>query len=120
MRSWTILRSLNSRREAILENLAIAFGSLAGAARRHAGGTAKGAHEIGEIAEADIERDVSHRPRIVGAQARGAAPARADQILVRRHAEHLREQTQEVERAHARFFRRPGEIDRLVTGFIDA
>ena len=38
---------------------------------------------------------------VVGEQARRVAQARAHQVLVRRHAEHAREESQEVERAEA-------------------
>ena len=48
--------------QAILEDLALAARGLAEAARRHAGGLVEGAHEVREIPEADLVRDVGFRP----------------------------------------------------------
>ena len=56
---------------------------------------------------------------VVGEQARGAAQARADQVLVRRHAEHLGEEPQEVEGAEPGLARRALEVDRLVRVRVD-
>ena len=55
--------------EAFLEDLALASGSLAEPARRHARGAAEGAHEVGQVVEAGIERDVGDRGPVFGQQA---------------------------------------------------
>ena len=69
---------LESACEAILENLAIVRvgrpRSLAEAARRDAGGAMKGAHEVRQVGEADIECDIADRPIV-----RGQRPGRAAQ-----------------------------------------
>ena len=44
-----------------MENLAVAARGLAEAARRDAGGAVEGAHEVGEVAEAGVEGDVTLR-----------------------------------------------------------
>ena len=49
--------------EPILEDRAVALRRPAEAARRDAGGAVEGAHEVGEVAEADVERDVGDRAR---------------------------------------------------------
>ena len=105
-RSWKILRSPRA--------------ACAEPARRHAGGAMKRAHEIREIAEADVERDIADRTRIVSEKSRGAAQAGADQILMRRHAEHAREHAQEMECAETGIVRGAIEIERLVRAIVDA
>ena len=79
----------------------------------------EGAHEVREVAEPDVEGDVGDRARVLGQQARRVAQAGAHQILVRRHAEHLREEPQEVERAEPGLRGRALEVDRLVRVRVD-
>lgn len=69
--------------------------------RRMAGGTAEAAHEVRQVSEAAVQRHLRHRPRVLGQQPRGTAQAAADQVLVRRDADHAREQAQEVVAAAA-------------------
>src|SRR3984893_17602150 len=74
--------------QAFLENLAHPPRGLAEPARRDARGAVEGAHEVGEIAEADVIGDIGDGPLVVGQEARRGAEPRADQILVRGHAQH--------------------------------
>ena len=72
----------------------------------------KRAHEIGEIGEADVERDVGDR-RVSSASRRAACRSRAaHQVLMRCHAEHAGEQAQEVKGADPRLARCALEINR--------
>ena len=68
---------LESVCEAILENLAIVrvgrASGLAEAARRDAGSTMKGPHEIRQVRESDIECDIADRAIVLG-QRPGGAP----------------------------------------------
>ena len=80
----------------------------------HSGGAVEGADEIGEIGEAHVERDVGDGARVLGEEARGAAQARAYQVLVRRHAEHAREEAKEMEWRQTDFSSDGFEIERLV------
>src|SRR5262245_34246039 len=73
-------------RDPILENLAVALGGFAKAARRDAGGAMEGADEVREIVEAGVHRDVGDRAVALGQQARGAAQTGANQVLMRRDA----------------------------------
>ena len=50
---WEVI--LEGGGEPVLENLAIAFGRLTEATRRNAGSAMEGAHEVGKVAEADVE-----------------------------------------------------------------
>ena len=72
--------SIELRIEAILENLAIASRRLTKSARRDAGGTVEGAHEVRQIGEADVERDIGDRALVVGAASapRGAGASAPD------------------------------------------
>src|SRR5882724_11432442 len=90
--------SCNGGAEALLENLAISFRRPAKPARRDSGSAMKGAHEVGEIAEPDVEGDVGDRAGALRQKARRAAQPRAHQVLVRRHAEDLCEEPQEMKR----------------------
>ena len=77
-----------------------------GGKRRLPGGMC--ARSSRDVAEAHVERHVGDRAGVVGQQARCMAQPRAQQILVRRHAENSCEQPQEVKRAQARpALRRP-------------
>jgi hypothetical protein len=79
----------------------------------------EGAHEVGQVAEPDIERHLGDRPRIVGQQARCPAEPGANQVLVRGHAQDPCEESQEMKRAEPEL---PGyglEIDRLVRVRVD-
>src|SRR3546814_3207031 len=49
-----------------------------------------------------VVSDVDDRPRVLEQQPRGAPQPCAQQILMRRHAEHAHEQSQEMERAQVR------------------
>jgi len=86
-----------------LENLALIMPlrQPAEGQRRMAGGTAEAAHEVRQVAEAAVQRHLRHRPRVLGQQPRGVAQAAADQVLVRRDADHAREQPQKVVAAAA-------------------
>src|SRR5262245_63168821 len=105
--------------QAFLEDLAVALRGAAERARRDARRAMERAHEVREIAEADAERDLSDRARVVGQKASRTAQPRAHQVLVRRHAEHLAEQAQEVERAEPRLARGALEVDLLVRVRVD-
>src|SRR5437763_15128332 len=98
---WEV--DLRGERDAILENLAIPRRRPAELPGRDAGGAVEGADEVREIAEADLERDVGDLPLLVAEQPGRAPQPAADEILVRRHAEHAAEQPQEVVRAEPRF-----------------
>src|SRR5881397_863528 len=113
-RSWTEA-ILNRARDPILEDLAIAPGGTPESPRRHSSSPAKGADEVRQIPEADVERDLRDRPAPgAGQQPRRMAHSGADQVLMRRHTEHQREQPQEMKGAEAA---RPGhasEVERFV------
>src|SRR5438552_8323815 len=79
----------------------------------------KGAHEVRQVAEADVERDVGDRALAFRQEAGGAAHARADEILVRRYAEHVGEEPQEVKGAEAALASRALEIDLLIGVALD-
>ena len=102
-----------------MENLAIAPGSPAEAPGRDSGGAVEGAHEVRDVAEADVERDVRDRSSVAGQEACRAAEPAADQILVRSHAEDAGEDSQEVKRAQPGRARHRLEIDDLVRVSID-
>ena len=104
---------------AVLENLAVALGGLPEAARRHAGRAMEGAREVAEVGKTHVERHIGHGPVVVRQQACRVAQAGADQVLVRRDAEHLREQAKEMEGAQARFGGRAFEPDVVVRIGID-
>jgi len=110
---------LGQNGQPILENLAIAPRRLAEAAGRNASGAMEGAHEVGKVGKADIEGDVGDRAIVVGQQARCMAQTRAHQILVRGHADHFREQAQEMERAQFSLARCAAQIDLLVRMFVE-
>ena len=109
---------LESAGESLLENLAIVrvagAGGLTEAARRDAGGTVEGAHEVRQIAKADIECDIADRPIVGGQRACGAAQPRAQQVLMRRHADDAGKQPQEMKGTQPRLARGTVEIDGLV------
>lgn len=71
-------------------------------------------HEVREVAEADLDRDVGDRPGVVVEQTRRVAQPRADQILVWCHTEDFGEQSQEMKWAQARLrcgvFQRDGLV----------
>ncbi len=60
------------------------------------------AHEVGEIAEADVVGDIGDRAPVLSQQMRRVPEPRAQQILVRGDAEHAREQPEKMERADIR------------------
>ena len=70
-----------------LENLAISLRRTAERARRHAGGAVERADEVGEVAKPYVERDVGDRAGSPRQKARRAAESRANQELVRCHAD---------------------------------
>jgi hypothetical protein len=72
------------------------------------------AHEIGQVGEAGFERDLGDRRFVRRQHARRAAQARAQQVLVRRHPDHAREQAQEMPGAQAGLRRGGFEVDVLV------
>jgi hypothetical protein len=59
------------------------------------------ADEVRQVAEADVEHDARDRVRLVSQQPRRPAYATPDQVLVRRHTEDPREESQEVEGTEA-------------------
>src|SRR3954452_21194018 len=97
-----------------LENLAHPARGVAELPRRNPGGAMEGAHEIGEIAKAHVERDVGDGPAISGQHTGRVTQTRAHQILVRRNPEYAREQPEEVEWADISLPRRPVQIDLLM------
>jgi hypothetical protein len=111
--------NLDERSQPILEYFAVAFGGLAEAARRNASGAMERAYKVGKISEPDIERDIGNRAPVICEQARGTAHPRAHEILVRRDANDLAEEAQEMERAQADFTRRAVEVDRFLGVRID-
>ena len=100
--------------EAILEYLALGLCHLPKATRRNTRGAMESTYEIGEIRETYIEGDVGDRARIIGQQARRTTQPQPHEILMRRDAEHLREQPQEVKRAQTHAVSCAVEIDALV------
>src|SRR5688572_14190972 len=86
-------------RDPILEDLAVTVRGLPEAPRRHPGGASEGANEVRQIGEADVEGDLADRAISVGEEPGGAAQPGPDQVLVRGHADHPREQAKEVKRA---------------------
>ena len=79
----------------------------------------EGAHEVRDVTEADVERDVRDRSSVAGQKARRAAEPAADQVLVGSHAEDAGEDSQEVKRAQPGLARHRLEIDGLVRVGID-
>src|SRR5580704_5544767 len=73
--------SLREGARAHLENLAISPGRATEGARRHAGGAMKGPHEVRQVPEADVVRDVRDRPTVARQQARRVAESSAKQEL---------------------------------------
>src|SRR5262245_24653896 len=86
---------------------------------RKARSAAERAHEVGEIAEPNIERDVADRERFLGKQPCRTLQPAANQILMRGHAEDLGEGAQEVKRTDTGDPRDPVEIDLLVGMHVD-
>src|SRR5207342_537841 len=93
---------------------AVAARGVAEVAWRHSRHAMEAAREIRQIGEAGVERDGGDRTSVIGEHARGMAQARAQQVLVRRHPDHAREQAQEVPRTQAGLFRRRLQVDVLV------
>src|SRR5688572_7799953 len=102
---------LGRRAEAVLENLAVAARGTPERAGRDARGATEAAHEVGEVGETDVERDVGDGPVIVGQQPRGMAQAAAHEVLVRRDAEHGGEEAQVVPGAEAGTLGLRGQVD---------
>src|SRR4029453_120490 len=102
------------RGEPILENLALALRRLAEPPRRDTSGPTERAHEVREVAAPGLQRDVGDRAGVVREQARGVAQPGSDQVLMRRHAEDVGEDPQEVKRADPDLSRHAVEVDRLV------
>src|SRR6058998_565180 len=113
--SWSPRPSFwGPRLETGLENLAIASGRLAKSPGRDAGRAVERADEVRQIAEPDVERDVGDRRGAVGQEPCGTAEPGPHEILMRRDAEHAREDSEEMKRAQACLARGPIEIDRFV------
>ena len=97
---------LESVREAILENLAIVRACCASglpeAARRDAGGAMKGAHEVRQVRESDVECDIDDRAVVLGQRPGGAPQPGPQQVLMRGDSDDVREQAQEVVRTQSR------------------
>ena len=85
-----------------MENLAVASRRLAESARRDPRRAVECAHEVGEVGEPDVQRDIGDRALFVGQKPCGAPQPRANEILVRRHAKRVGKDAQEVEWTHAR------------------
>jgi hypothetical protein len=79
----------------------------------------EGAHEVREVAEANVEGDLGDAAVRAAEQARGATQPRAHQVLVWRHPEDFREEPQEVEGAQAHLLRGAFEIDAFVGVRVD-
>src|SRR3982751_4652874 len=79
---------LSERRDPFLEDLALAARRATEGAGRHAGHAPKGAHEVREVGEAGLERQVGHWDASLGEELRRAREAQAQDVLVRRHAVH--------------------------------
>src|SRR5687768_11215854 len=67
-------------REPFLDDLALAAGGLAEAARRHPGRAVERADEVRQVGEPGVERDVGDRGGPLGEPARGGAQARRDHV----------------------------------------
>jgi hypothetical protein len=72
------------------------------------------AHEVREIAEANLERDLRDCWGSVSEQARRMSKPAAHQVLMWCHSENRCEQTKKVERAHANFIRNSLKIEKFV------
>ncbi len=57
--------ALRERGHPFVQHLALPAGHPAEAARRDPGGAVERAHEVGDVAETDLERDLSDRARVV-------------------------------------------------------
>jgi len=102
-----------------LENLAVAARGATEATRRDSGGAMEAAQEIGEIGEARVIGDIGDRALILGQQTGGPAQPRADEILMRRHAQNFGEEPQEMKRAEPDLRRRGLEADGILGMGID-
>src|SRR5262249_62013330 len=78
---------------------AVSMSLLAETARRHAGGAMERPHEIRQIAEPDVVGDVGDGLIAAGQEARRAAQARPEQVLMRRDADDRGEKGREREGA---------------------
>lgn len=73
----------------------------------------EGVHEIGEIAETDVQRDVGYGLLAVSQQISRAPQTAPDQVLVGCDADHAGEHPQEMEQAHVRETRRSLQVYRI-------
>jgi hypothetical protein len=97
-----------------LEDFAVSSRGLAEATRRYPGRSLEHSDEVREIAEADLEGDVSDGPGFVRKQAGGVAETGADKKLVRGHPEYAREEPKKVESGEARLAGHLLEVQWLV------
>src|SRR5215471_13226944 len=100
--------------EPLLENLPVSFCRLAKPSRRYPGGAMKRAHEVGEVAESNVEGYIGNRPAAVCQETGRVAQPGANQVLMRCHSEDLGEKAKEVKGAEPSPARDVVEIDRLV------
>src|SRR5215469_1828715 len=77
--------------EPLLEDLPLSFCSLAKASRRYSGGAMKRAHEVGEVAESNVEGYVGNRPAAVCKETCRVAQPGANQVLMRGDSQDLGE-----------------------------
>ena len=87
--------------------------------RRNPGDAMEAAHEIRQVGETGLQRNVGYRAFLAGEHARGPAQACAQQILVRRDPDHTREHAQEMPRAQAGLRRGCFEVDVLVRVLVE-
>src|ERR687887_2758701 len=97
--------SLGGLRHPFLENLALAARGATEPARRNARRAPEGAYEVREVGEARLQRHVGNGDVLLREELRRAREAKAQQVLMRRHAEHALEDAQEMERRETRLAR---------------
>jgi len=106
-------------RRGILEDAVIPFGGGAKTPWRHSSRPMECSHEIGQVAEPDIECHLGNRPGVFGQQAGRPAQPGADQVLMRGHAEDFCEKPQKMERTEPELRGGALEVDRLARVCVD-
>src|SRR5262249_28115558 len=99
---------------AFLEDLAIAARQFSKLTRRHVRDPMKRAHEIRQIAKANLKSDIRDRPLFLRQQPCGPTKPRAQEVLMRRDTEHACKYAPQVARAEFGHAGRLTEIDRLI------
>src|SRR5262245_24002898 len=105
---------LGTGTQPVLENIAVAPGRSPERPGRHPGRPMERPHEVGQVTEPDVERDVRNRPGLVGQQAGGVTEPRADEVLMGCQPQYAREDAQEVKATQPGLSSRAVEIQRLV------